>query len=277
MTSSNVLVPTNKSIYQRLPQLLNRTRRDVFISPRVKQSTEVATVGKLLSSISPVPGHSMLLGECNDGLPFLIQLADPAMGAILIGGDPGCGKTHQLQVMVDSAIRLNPPHDLQISILTHNPNEWRSFWHQKRQEQYLYQLKPWYDPGSEDLIEGLLHLAEARREGEPQGASILFILDDFNFVEDLSYAAQVNLHWLLAYGAQSGIWIAAGIKASYAPKFRYWIDNFRTRIIGAAVNTEESEILLARSDFSAEGQKPGFFNIWTGSHWLNYHLPLLGD
>ena len=277
MTSSNVFVNTNRSIYQRLPKIFRRTRRDIFISPKVKKSADTVTVGKLLLTLAPVPSQSILLGECKDGLPFLMQLRDPAMGAILIGGDTGCGKTHQLQVMVDSALRMNPPHDLQISILTHKPFEWRSFWGMKRQEKYLYQLKAWYDPSAEDLIEGLLCLAEARREGKQQGASILFILDDFNFVEDLSYAAQVKLHWLLSYGAQSGIWIAAGIKATYAKKFRYWIDNFRTRIIGATAASDEAEILANQGSQVDVSQKQGFFTIWTGSDWFSYRLPLLGD
>jgi len=277
MTSSNVFVNTNRSVYQRLPQILRRTRRDIFISPKVKGSTNAVTVGKLVSTLEPVPNRSILLGECKDGLPFLMQLVDPVMGAILVGGDTGCGKTHQLQVMVDSAMRLNPPHELQVSILTHKPDEWRSFWGKKRQEKYLYQLKAWYEPSAEDLIEGLLCLAEARREGKQQGVSILFILDDFNFVEDLSYAAQVKLHWLLTYGAQSGIWIAAGIKANYATKFRYWIDNFRTRIIGMTAVSDAVEILANRRDHVEVSLNHGFFKIWTGSDWLTYHLPLLGD
>lgn len=277
MTSSNAFVNTNRSIYQRLPQIFRRTRRDIIISPKVRKSADTVTIGKLLSKLAPVPSQSILLGECNDGLPFLLQLRDPAMGAILIGGDTGCGKTHQLQVMVDSALRLNPPHDLQVSILTHKPDEWRSFWGKKRQEKYLTQLKAWYDPSAEDLIEGLLCLAEDRREGKQQGASVLFILDDFNFVEDLSYAAQVKLHWLLMYGAQSGIWVAAGIKAIYAKKFRYWIDNFRTRIIGETNASDEAEILANRAVHAEANQKQGFFKIWTGSDWFTYRLPLLGD
>lgn len=277
MTSSTAFVSKNKSAYQGLPKLLRRMRRDVLIPSRIKQSADIVTVGKLISSLKPVPGHSLLLGECKDGLPFLMQLADPAMGAVLVGGDPGCGKTHQLQVMVDSALRLNPPHDTQISILTHKPNEWRTFWGQKRQDKYLYQLKAWYDPSAEDLIEGLLHLAEARREGKRQGASILLILDDFNFVEELSYTAQVNLHWLLAYGAQSGVWIMAAIKANYASEFRYWIESFRTQIIGAAKISEDTEILSVGENSEAVNQKPGFFKIWTGFDWLTYRLPLLGD
>ena len=277
MTSSNVFVKTGSSTYQGFPQLFGRMRRDVYPSRKVKTSANVVTVGKLLTGIKTVPSYSILLGACKDGLPFLMQLSDPTMGALLIGGDPGCGKTHQLQVMVDSAIRLNAPHDLQVSIVTHKPNEWRSFWKSNRQEKYLYQLKAWYDPSTERLIEGLTRLAEARREEKQKGAAILLLLDDFNFLENLSYEAQVNLHWLLAYGAQSGIWVAAAIKSNYAPEFRYWIDSFRTRILGAVMVSENAEILSARNDYNDRGLTSGVFRVWTGQDWLAYRLPLLGD
>jgi len=277
MTSSNIVVSKPRSRYQGLPGLFTRMRRDVFVPSKAKQSTHSVTVGKLLSAINPVPKQSLLLGQCKDGLPFLMQLAEPAIGAILIGGDTGCGKTHQLQVLVDSSMRLNAPHDLQVSILTHKTNEWRSFWGRTQQDKFLYQIKAWYDPSAEALIEGMVHLAEARREGLREGASILLILDDFSFVEELSYEAQVNLHWLLAYGAQSGIWIAAAIKAIYAEKLRYWVDSFRTRIIGSMSSKSDADILSAGKNSIADGIKPGFFQVWTGADWLLYRLPLLGD
>lgn len=277
MTSSNIVVSRPRSSYQGLPGLLSRMRRDVFVPSKAKQSAHTVTVGKLLSDINPVPMHSLLLGQCKDGLPFLMQLNEPAIGAILIGGDTGCGKTHQLQVLVDSAMRLNAPHDLQVSILTHKTNEWRSFWGRTQQEKFLYQIKAWYDPSAEAFIEEMVHLAEARREGLSEGASILLILDDFSFVEELSYEAQVNLHWLLAYGAQSGIWIAAAIKSIYAEKFRYWIDSFRTRIIGSISSKSDEDILSAGKDSLVVGIEPGFFQVWTGADWLLYRLPLLGD
>jgi hypothetical protein len=244
---------------------------------RAKQPIRSLTVGKLLSAVKPVPQHSLLLGQCKDGLPFLMQLVDPEIGAILISGDTACGKTHQLQVLVDSAMRLNAPHDLQISILTHKTNEWRLFWDRTQQEKYLFQIKAWYEPGAEALIEGLVTLAEARRDGQRVGTSILLVLDDFNFVEELSYSAQVNLHWLLAYGAQSGIWIAAAIKSTYAESFRYWIDGFRTRILGSTKSITNLVILSNEKSSHAENLEPGFFQVWTGANWLSYRLPLLGD
>ncbi|HEY9122101.1 MAG TPA: hypothetical protein VIM80_03810 [Brevefilum sp.] len=277
MTSSNIVISRPRSSYQGLPGLFNRMRRDVFMPARAKQSIRSLTVGKLLSALRPVPKHSLLLGQCKDGLPFLMQLVDPEIGAILISGDTACGKTHQLQVLVDSAMRLNAPHDLQVSVLTHKTNEWRSFWSREQEEKYLYQIKAWYEPGAEALIEGLVTLAEARREGQHDGASILLVLDDFNFVEELSYSAQVNLHWLLAYGAQSGIWITAAIKSNYAESFRYWIDGFRTRILGSTKSRTDLDILSIGKNSLADNLEPGFFQVWTGSNWLSYHLPLLGD
>lgn len=278
MTASNIVTNTTRPGYQGLPGLFPRMRRRVLILPRTRTAVEAVTVGKLLSSINmSAPKHSLLLGECRDGLPFLVQLGDPTMGAVLIGGDQASGKTHQLQVMVDSAMRLNHPHEIQVSILTHKPDEWRSFWDQKAQEKYLYQIKAWYDPAAEALIEGLITLAEARRSGEGQGAAILLILDDFNFVGDLSYEAQVNLHWLLAYGAQSGIWIVAAVKGYYADKCRYWIDCFRTRIIGSMADQDQADILSNRQDSLSAELSPGFFRMWSGSDWLTYRLPLLGD
>jgi len=277
MTSSNIVISRPRSSYQGLPGLFNRMRRDVFVSSRAKHATRSLTVGKLLSAVKPEPKNSLLLGQCKDGLPFLMQLVDPEIGAILIGGDPACGKTHQLQVLVDSAMRLNAPHDLQVSILTHKTNEWRSFWDRAQQEKYLYQIKAWYDPSAEALIEGLVNIAEDRRDGQHQGASILLVLDDFNYAEGLSYAAQVNLHWLLAYGAQSGIWIAAAIKSNYAENFRFWIDGFRTRILGSINSKSDAKTISAGKNSLSGSIEPGFFQIWTGADWLTYRLPLLGD
>ena len=277
MTSSNILTNVMTPTRQGFPGLFNRTRRDIYLHRKKEQLSKAVTVGCLVSSIKASPKHSLLLGQCNDGLPFLMQLGDPLLGSILVSGDTACGKTHQLQVMVDSAIRLNAPHDLQVVVLTHHPNEWRSFSEKSRSEKYIYQVKAWYDPSAEDLIETLITLAEARREGKKQSANILLVMDDFNFVENLSYAAQVNLHWLLTYGAESGLWIAASIKANYAEKFRYWINVFRTRILGFMRSYENASIIAAREDSFAPGLTPGSFRIWTGSGWVSYHLPLLGD
>ena len=235
------------------------------------------TVGSLLRTIQPGPSRSLLLGQCDDGRPFLAELGEPEMGAILVSCDKGCGKTHQLQVMVDSALRLNAPSSLQFGVLTFKPGEWQVWQSEPQRMKHLQGIYAWYDPWAEGFIQTLVDLAEARRDGGRSGADVLLILDDLNFIEELSYEAQVNLYWLLEYGAHSGVWLIAGVNAHQAADFRYWVDTFRTRVIGRVTSEESTEILALRSNPAAADLEPGMFSVWAGTDWRTYRLPLLGD
>ncbi|MEA3326259.1 MAG: hypothetical protein U9R53_02990 [Chloroflexota bacterium] len=235
------------------------------------------TVGKLLSSVQPIPHHSLLLGQCKDSLPFLMDLSDPAVGSILISGDQGCGKTHHLQVMIDSALRSNTPGELQISILTHNPHDWVYLQENKRYKRYVQDIQAWYDHRAERTIQTLTELAEARRDGEKSAPMVIFILDDINFIQGLSYEAQVNLRWLLAYGSQSGVWLIATVKSDYADSFGFWLEPFRTRILGRVRAVNNAQILAMRNDYQAIFLEPSEFRVWSGTNWMTYRLPILGD
>ncbi len=283
MSTTNLFVTGTKSYLGWMPGLF---RRKIQLSPlanRMRNLKDVITVGKLLTTKKTVPSNSLLLGCCMDGLPLLMTLADPAIGAILIGGDRGCGKTHQLQVMVDSACRTNQSDELQIVILTHQPDEWEGFLHDDLRQDYVQSCQAWYDHRAERTIQSLTELAEARREGQHQKPVVLFILDDFNFVEELSYEAQVNLHWLLAYGSQSNIWLVAAINSGLAAGLRYWVETFRTRIIGRVrTRSHLTNLTLLRSAALQEGSRmkvlePGVFRVWSDPGWMTYRIPLLGN
>ena len=235
------------------------------------------TLGKIIATMASAPRHSLLLGCCPDGLPFLLTLRDPALGSILVSGDKDCGKTHQLQVMADSAIRMNAPRALQIAVLTSHPDEWVLFQQDPQRKKHLQEISAWYGNRAEELIKELTELTEARREGASADTAVLLMMDDFNFIEDLSYEAQVNLHWLLSYGSQSGIWPIAAIKSCYAPVFPYWIEIFRTHIIGKTESKASNNGLTQQSCSQVHQLEPGFFRVWTGKHWFTYNLPLLGD
>jgi hypothetical protein len=235
------------------------------------------TVGNLLSSIQAIPANTLLLGQCTDGLPFMMELCEPEMGAILIGCDAGCGKTHQLQVMVDSAILTFSPHKMQIAILSPNLNEWESLQSNAASKKYIYDILSWYDKKAENLIKALTELAEARRGGHRLGADILFILDDLEHIEDLSFEAQVNLHWLLEYGSQSNVWVVGTIGAELASGFRYWINPFRTRIVGRVHASTNADILAIRPDSKASELDHGSFKAWAGTRWMTYSLVPLGS
>ncbi len=275
MSTTNIHMQAMRGHRGLIQTLLNRDRaKEIRKDPQVTTSPPY-TVGALLGAIQPVPARSVLLGRCTDGLPFLMELGDPTLGAILIGCEAGHGKTHQLQVIVESALRTQSPRHLQVAVLTLNPNEWSSLSQEGTAGRYLRGLSAWYDPQAEELIAELIALAEARRQGERLGADVLLVLDDLNAVEDLSWEAQVNLRWLLEYGAQSGVWPVATLNADRASDLRYWVDPFRTRILGRVSENERAAVLANREDANAADLLPAAFKIWTGSAWLKYTLPLL--
>jgi len=243
---------------------------------RSRAKDRSTTVGSLLSCIKPYPQRSLLLGQCADALPFLIELGNPELGAILVSCEKGSGKTHQLQVMAESATLLNTPSQLQIAVLTFKPDEWQTWQISTERKKYLQGVFAWYDPRAENILQSLVDMAEARREDQRLGADVLLILDDLNFVEELSYEAQLNLHWLLEYGSQSGIWLVGSINAHQALAFRYWVDPFRTRIIGRVKLMDHHEILAMQQGPGTEKFEPAMFRTWLDHAWCSYRLPLLG-
>jgi hypothetical protein len=229
-----------------------------------------------MGSLKVMPSRAILMGKSEDGLPFLMEMADAEIGAVLIGCDSGCGKTHQLQVMVDSVLKTNTPHELQVFILTHNPAEWLRLTDNPQSQKYVGEVHAWYDPAAEGMIQSLTEIAEGRREARHQGPAILFFLDDIHYAENLSYEAQVNLHWLLAYGSQSDMWLVSTISAGMVPAYRYWVDLCRTRVIGKVSSNENAAILSTQNFPDATALLRGQFKVWRGADWLTYSLPLLG-
>ena len=277
MGMTQLFVSPAKTLPGVFPGLDSRRRGRITTLPRKRKIVDMFTVGGLMESIKPAPKQSILLGKCHDGLPFLLELGDPELGAILIACDAGYGKTHQLQVMVDSAVRTYAPHDLQVAVLTLNPDEWSGLSRNSKQKKFIQGCYAWYDSRNANMIESLTELAEARREGERQGADILLVLDDLDAIEDLPMETQVNLRWLMEYGPQSAIWVVAALDTRKVNAMRYWVEPFRTRIIGRVDSKLNLESLVLRSDFPKHSAEPGEFQVWTGESWLAYRLPLLGD
>lgn len=277
MSASNVLLNTTQSFQGMIPEVRPSTiQRSNPIFSRISQGKPI-TVGRLLSKIKQTPQQTMLLGQCQDGLPILMGLDDPTVGAVLISGENSCGKTHQLQVMVESLIRRHTPDDLQISILTLHPEEWAYLQQDHHRQKFIHTIRAWYDHRSEKMIRELSEIAEFHRDGNQSQTRQMVILDDLNFIEYLSYVSQINIHWLLTYGVQLGFTMLATINAVYCNDYRYWIDIFRTRILGKIDLQDEADTLAMRPGSSAEILEPGFFRIWTEHDWLTYRLPLLGD
>jgi len=276
MSTSNLVVDTERPF---LGWLTGEQKKKAYRKQKrliQRQSSTPVTVGKLHANLQTFPNWSLLLGQSKDGLPFLLDFSDPAAGPILISGDEGCGKTHQLQVLVESAVRLFRPSELQISILTHTPPDWDYLVENTKYRKYLQEVHAWYVGSVEEKIQALTELAERRRDNDQSGPVVMLIMDDLNFIEELSFEAQVNLRWLMGYGAQSNVWVIAAVKSKYAKSLSYWLEPFRTRILGKIQSRKNAQVLASKKDPQVGGISHSQFSVWSGTNWLTYQLPLLG-
>ncbi|MFW5714214.1 MAG: hypothetical protein ACOCYU_06035 [Brevefilum sp.] len=277
MGISNLVVKAADRFPQSIPGLISRRNRRTKQTVHVEHFPLKMTVGELTASTRSLPGKAILLGHCADGLPFLMSMDTPEIGAILVSGNRGCGKTHQLQVMADAAMRTNKPHELQITVLTHNPSEWAKFQNNNQNKKFLQGIFAWYEPVVEEHIQRLTEISEGRRRGGSDQPANLVILDDLNFVEILSSEAQVNLRWLLEYGTQSRVWTVGALNASHVEGFPFWCEVFRTRIFGWTEAGLRIDFPGQKPGLCPETLEPGTFRAWTGDRWITYQLPLLGD
>jgi hypothetical protein len=265
--------PFPRVISGRIPQQKYRTSNSHMERP----SSYGLTVGEVLASAQPLPAKSLLLGRCADGLPFLMSMSDPAIGSILIRGEGSCGKTHQLQAIMDAAVHTCRPSELQITVIAHNPSEWEELQDGPQFSTYLQGVFAWYDPSLADHIQRLTAVAEARRAGAHRGPANLVILDDLNFIEILDCESQVNLRWLLEYGPQSDFWMIGALNASLVRGLPFWTQVFRTTIFGSTQGDEQSDLPNTPSGSYPESLEPGHFRAWDGNAWITYQLPLLGN
>jgi hypothetical protein len=179
--------------------------------------------------------------------------------------------------MAEGAIRTHRPHELQITVISHDPSTWKCYQADHRWAKYFQGVYAWYDPVVGDHIQHLTEMVEARRAGRQDGPANLVILDDMFFVEILSSEAQVNLRWLLEYGSQSQVWLVAAMNASQAVRMPFWLEVFRTRIFGWMQKKLQGDLIGQGRGLNPETLEPGTFRAWTGSTWITYRLPLLGE
>jgi hypothetical protein len=90
---------------------------------RPSSRAAIPSLAGLIRKIGPQPPYSALVGLCEDGLPFLLDLSDPVPGAVLIAGDPSSGKTRLLQSLLASVGVFSGPQELSYTLITSRPQE----------------------------------------------------------------------------------------------------------------------------------------------------------
>lgn len=223
-------------------------------------------LSQVLEQSGNLPSHSLVMGVCDDGLPFLLDLTNPAPGALLVCGDTGVGKRALVRSILDSAARLNTPEQLELSVIA---SEIDAFLDLARFE-HCQEIFSSDEQVTGELIGELADIAEQRRRNRPADPAVVFVIDDLaSCLENLDQHAFDRLYWLIRHGPRSRVWTIATLPLERArtiePRF---LSAFRTRLFGKSSDRKLVTQLSEDEDLQTSGLEKGQFFIPYGGEWL---------
>jgi len=226
----------------------------------------------LLDQCVPLPTHSIILGACEDGLPFVLDLTNPAPGALVALADPGSGKTRLLKAILASAIYLNPQETVEFNLVAPDPDEFPSL-SQVGQCRQVVRADEGSSEELADLIDELAQIVETRRRSTPGDPAIILAIDDLawcvQFLDERSFA---QLFALAKHGPRSRVWTIATLSAERSadvdPRL---LAAFRTRLVGAILDPELGFYLSGdESQETRSQQEDGLFCVPYGDGWVRF-------
>lgn len=243
-----------------------------MISSQSESPLQPPSLAEVLAQAGPLPPQSVLLGMCEDGLPFLFDLTNPAPGSLLIVGDSGSGKTRLVKSLLASARHLSKPNQLSYSIITPDAR----LYHQEMQSpEYCSHFLSSDEISTARLIESLTQLAERRRRSNTPGPMMLLVVEDLAAcVQSLDDGQFRRFYWLIKHGPRSRIWVLA----TFDPVSLAWtderiLDAFRTHMIGAVSDPELAASLAGDEHFSTGDLQAGDqFCVPFGDDWIRFWI-----
>jgi FtsK/SpoIIIE family len=242
--------------------------RDEYVLP-----TPTPSLSTVLGSLGHLPSYSALLGLCDDGLPFLMDLSDPAPGSILITGQPGSGKTRLLAALLTSAARLNDPRSVSFCVISPQLYEVESL----GRFPHCQGIAPPYERTASEMIMKLAAIAEQRRSGRELGPAIILAIDDLAYLagEYLDYGVSVHLKWLLHYGPASMVWPVVTLRSDqFHAVDRRLLGSFSTKVLGQwHFENDPRKLNPGGRTLSRHLLPEGTFEVLFNNQWIRFAVP----
>jgi len=284
MSLSEYLTAGKKALVQWAPQLEAHLGRysDLFLRDVSSPSSEISTremartpstnwppsLADVLQRLYEFPTPSLLLGVGEDGAPFQMDLNNPSSGALLICGDEKAETSYLLRGVIASVIKINPPNEVTISILTKRLDEFIDF----SSCDHCQEIIPCNEEVASELILELADIAEQRRKGEPIDATMLLIIDDL--VECVSYLSETaynRLYWLIRHGPRYCIWTLAALPTERLNEIEArYLTAFRTRLFGHIQDRSVVVQLSGETNLPCHRLKPAQFYLPFHGEWLPF-------
>ena len=224
---------------------------------------QVPLLEQVLEDIDSLPAYSLLLGLCEDGLPLVVDLTDPAPGAVLISSDDHDANFNLLYSLLTAAYTVNTPDEINLHFISPYADE---LTHLHRQPHFKISFTP--DRAEcEVMIEEMVNLVHKRQGTHDIQPIHILAIDGLDLLLDsLSPEARLWFNWLVEYGPQSGVWVIAAVEAPSIKKAYYHIiDGFPSRVLGQIRFPRLARYLSGLSRGSLDDLAPGAqFLVRTG-------------
>jgi hypothetical protein len=236
-------------------------------SPEAAPHSDIPPLREVLPAFAPLPPAALFLGVAGDGLPVLLNLADPVPGPVLILGDPASGKTRLLSVMAGAAQQAVGPESIQIAVITTQTGRWRAL-------QTSAKCAGIFSPQDTETAQYLGQLAAWTHENKGQNEFVLLLIDG---LADLvaAHAADQDLRWLLLRGPARRVWPIATLAAERAAEVSAWLEAFRTRVYGYAEDGHLAELAGDPQYRFEELGRGSQFVLREGAEWMPFWTPTL--
>jgi hypothetical protein len=230
------------------------------------------TLEQFLKANAGLPPRTAAFGVCPDGLPVLFDLTDGRSGPILVTGDPGCGKTTLMRVLLKSASAFNAAHEVKFIVLTPKPQEFEDVANQGTRSGHCLGVHKDDSLPAEEWIFRMSALVERRLSSRQFNPPVLMVIDDLQFVNRAGADVRLNLEWILKHGPSVQIWPVVSLPTDAAAKMGRWTQHFHTRMIGKMSNAA-AEHLGSLPGLEAEHLDVLQLAVVIQDHWLQFRLP----
>jgi hypothetical protein len=190
--------------FANLPVIWGRTQPQPVARESNYSSKNQGSLNAILNDFGPFPPYSLVVGQCMDGLPFMLSLDNPRSGAILIVGENETQKKQILSTLSSSACRINHPTDVSWSLISSTPHQHAELVNSP----HCRTITSPYGRAAGELIVDLASKVEQRRFGRERGGTHVVMIDDFGSFSPLlaDYNVYLNFKSLITKGPACGIW-----------------------------------------------------------------------